>query len=204
MQPKAWSLPPRRLIPLALVALVAVVAIPASSAIARTAATKRVAKLQELADGGSVLANLRGRTLYSLSAEKHGRFICVAGCLSAWHPLVVPRRVKPAGPVKLGRVKRPDGRIQVTFRGRPLYVFSGDAKQGETNGEGLRDVGTWHPAKRKGSSAPQPSQPEPYPTTPAVPTAPAPAPAESPPQSPPSESESPPSSEPPYQPPYGY
>lgn len=200
MQPKAWSLPPRRLIPLALVALVAVLALPASSAIARTTGTKRVAKLQELADGGSVLANLRGRTLYTLSAEKHGRFICVAGCLSAWHPLIVPRRVKPTGPVKLGRVKRPDGRIQVTYRRRPLYVFSGDAKQGETSGEGIRDVGTWHAAKRTAPSAPQPTQPEPYPNTPSAPT----APGESPPQSPPSESESPPSSEPPYQPPYGY
>jgi len=201
MESRARSHPPRRLTPLALAAVVAVVAILASSGIARTAGTKRIAKLQESGNGGYVLANRRGRTLYSLSLEKHGRFICVAGCLSMWRPLIVPRRVRPKGPVRLGRAKRPGGKIQVTYRGRPLYLFTGDAKKGETNGEGLKDVGTWHVAKRRASAAPQPTQPEPYPTTP-PPTASPPAQGESTPQSPPPESPAP--SEPPYQPPYGY
>ena len=201
MQRRARSHPAHRLIPLALVAVVSVLVIPASSGVARTAAKKRVVKVQQLGDGGSVLANLRGRTLYSLSVERHGKFICVARCLSTWRPLIVPRRVKPTGPVRLGRVKRPGGQIQVTYRSRPLYVFAGDAKKGETNGEGFKDVGTWHAADRKASSVPQPTQPEPYPTTPS-PTAPPPAQGESPPQGPPSESTPP--SEPPYQPPYGY
>lgn len=43
-------------------------------------------------------------------------------------------------------MKRPDGRRQVTFRGLPLYTFDGDAKKGAANGEGFRDVGTWHAA----------------------------------------------------------
>jgi predicted lipoprotein with Yx(FWY)xxD motif len=197
MQPRARSHPPRRLIPLALLALAVVLSV-APAGIARIARTKRVAKLQQLADGGSVLANLRGRTLYSLSVEKHGRFICVAKCLSAWHPLVVPRKVKPKGPVKLGTVKRPSGQIQVTFRGRPLYVFAGDAKKGETNGEGIKDVGTWHAARRRAPSAPQPTQPGPYPTAASPPAAPAPTQGESAPQGPPSETEPAPPSEPPY------
>jgi predicted lipoprotein with Yx(FWY)xxD motif len=183
MQPRPRSRPPHRLIRLALVALVAILVVPTAAGVARNAPTKRVVKLVESANGGSILANMRGRTLYSLSVEKNGRFICTGGCLSAWPPLLVPKGVKPTGPVKLGKVERPDGRIQVTYRGRPLYRFAEDRKKGETNGEGIKDVGTWHAATKAAPSAPQPIQPEPYPTTPYPP--PPPPPGESPPPSPP-------------------
>jgi predicted lipoprotein with Yx(FWY)xxD motif len=116
--------------------------------------------------GEIVLTNLKGRTLYTLSAEIKGRFICTRGCLSVWHPLVVPKGIKPLGPTRLGLVKRPDGRLQVTFKGRPLYTFSGDAKAGQANGEGVKDVGTWHAASlgkiRHGEPQP-PENPYPYP-----------------------------------------
>jgi predicted lipoprotein with Yx(FWY)xxD motif len=197
MRPRVRFHARRRLILPGLLVLIAVLAIPVSSGIARSGKTKRVAKLQRLGDGGSVLANRRGRTLYSLSVEKHGRFICVAKCLSTWHPLTVPRRVRPKGPVRLGRVKRPGGKIQVTYRGRPLYVFAGDSRKGEINGEGIKDVGTWHAAKRRASSTQQPTQPGPYPTSPSSPTAPGPAPGNSPSQSPPSGSPPPSESPPP-------
>jgi len=115
--------------------------------------------------GAKVLARTNGHTLYSLSVETHGRFVCTGGCLGTWKPLVVPQGVKPKGPVKLGTVRRPDGRTQVTFKGRPLYSFDGDSKAGEANGEGFKDVGTWHAAKVRGTStAPAPeTAPPPYP-----------------------------------------
>jgi predicted lipoprotein with Yx(FWY)xxD motif len=130
-------------------------------------ATKRVAKQAENATlEQTVLTTTRGRTLYSLSAEIKGRFICTGSCLSIWHPLVVPAGVKPTGPVKLGTIKRPDGRTQVTFKGRPLYSFGGDSKAGEVNGEGIKDVGTWHAAViAKATPQPQP-QPQPEPPYP--------------------------------------
>jgi predicted lipoprotein with Yx(FWY)xxD motif len=98
--------------------------------------------------GGSVLATRSGRTLYTLSVEHKGKFVCTmsSGCLSAWHPLIVAAGVVPQGPVALGTVKRPEGDLQVTFRGRPLYTFGGDTKAGQAKGEGLKDVGVWHAA----------------------------------------------------------
>lgn len=113
----------------------------------------------------TVLTRTNGHTLYSLSVETHGRFVCTGGCLGTWKPLVVAQGVRPKGPVKLGTIRRPDGRIQVTFKGRPLYSFDGDTKAGEANGEGFRDVGTWHAAKVAATSAPPPpeSEPPPYP-----------------------------------------
>lgn len=140
-----------------------------SVASARTQ-TKTVAKTTEIAAlGKTVLTTNRGRTLYSLSAETKGKFICTdPGCLASWKPLVVPKGVKPVGPVTLGTRMRPDGRTQVTYKGLPLYSFNGDVKKGETNGEGIKDVGTWHAAKvAKVSSQPQPEpSPAPSPTPP--------------------------------------
>lgn len=137
--------PPNRAI-LAIVAVLAAAGLLASLAAAQT--TKRVVKeAQSKALGKTVLTANSGLTLYTLSAEKHGTFICKGSCLKDWHPLVVAKGVKPTGPVALGTVKRPDnGRRQVTFEGRPLYTFDDDAKKGDANGEGFKDVGTWHAA----------------------------------------------------------
>jgi predicted lipoprotein with Yx(FWY)xxD motif len=121
--------------------------------------SKRVADKAENATlGKTVLTTTKGRTLYSLSVEKHGRFVCTGPCLSTWHPLTVPAGVRPTGPVKLGTIERPEGGTQVTYRGRPLYRFGGDTKKGQANGEGVKDVGTWHAAAIPQSAAePQPA-----------------------------------------------
>lgn len=123
-------------------------------------ASKAVVKqAQNEALGKTVLTNNKGLTLYSLSVEKNGRFVCAdAACLSLWHPLLVPAGRKPTGPVPLGTVRRPKGGgIQVTYRGRPLYHFVEDVKPGEANGEGFKDVGTWHAASPSAKPAPEPA-----------------------------------------------
>jgi predicted lipoprotein with Yx(FWY)xxD motif len=118
------------------------------SSLATAQTTKRVVKeANNPSLGRTVLTANNGLTLYSLSVEKHGKFICKGSCLKDWHPLVVPAGVKPTGPVALGTVKRPDnGMRQVTFEGKPLYTFDADSKKGDAKGEGIKDVGTWHAA----------------------------------------------------------
>jgi predicted lipoprotein with Yx(FWY)xxD motif len=132
--------------------------------------SKRVAsKAENPTLGKAVLTTTKGQTLYSLSAEKNGRFICTGSCLSVWHPLRVPSGKHPTGPVELGTIERPEGGTQVTYRGKPLYRFSGDSKSGDANGEGIKDVGTWHaatvPSAPIEEPAPQP-QPQPQPQNP--------------------------------------
>lgn len=157
--------------PLLRVALAGLVAAALALPAAATAATKTVAKEGTVASlGKTVLTNNAGRTLYTLSAEKNGRFICTEGCTSTWKPLLVPAGTNPKGPVALGTVMRPEGRTQVTFKGRPLYTFAADGKPGEAKGEGVKDVGTWHAAViGSASAAPEPpheptppSNPYPY------------------------------------------
>ena len=146
---------------IALAVMLAALLVPVAASARRT--TMVVAKKADNTTlGETILTNTKGRTLYSLSAETKGRFICTASCLSIWHPLVVKAGVKPTGPVKLGTIERPDGRTQVTYKGRPLYSFGGDTKAGQANGQGIKDVGTWRAASIAKIS-PQP-EPEPQPT----------------------------------------
>jgi predicted lipoprotein with Yx(FWY)xxD motif len=166
MKPPATLRPVKKhTILLGLLTIVLIAAFAAPSHAAKQ--SKRVAAKAENATlGKTILTTTGGRTLYSLSVEKHGKFICVGSCLSVWHPLLVPAAVRPTGPVKLGTITRPDGGSQVTYRGRPLYRFGGDAKTGQVNGEGIKDVGTWHaaalPAMAKPAPEPQPENPYPY------------------------------------------
>ncbi len=137
----------KRPLTVATFAIVAVLAAAGLFSSLAAGSTKRVVKeAQNQSLGHTVLIANNGLTLYSLSVEKHGNFICTGSCLKDWFPLVVAKGVKPAGPVALGTVKRPDGRRQVTFEGKPLYTFDGDSKRGDANGEGIKDVGTWHAA----------------------------------------------------------
>jgi len=101
--------------------------------------------------GQTVLVNGDGMTLYALSAEKGGKFVCTdSKCLSAWHPVVG----KPDGDVdSLATVKRPGGDDQVSYKGEPLYTFASDSKKGDANGEGIKDVGVWHAVTVSGKPA---------------------------------------------------
>jgi len=117
-----------------------------------------VKTMQNSALGKTILVNRRGLTLYSLSAERHGRFICTTSfCLSLWKPLVVPRGTKPTGVRGLALVKRPDGRRQVAYRGAPLYRFVQDTKPGQIKGNGFKDVGVWRPVVVGKAMSPAPA-----------------------------------------------
>jgi predicted lipoprotein with Yx(FWY)xxD motif len=113
--------------------------------------------------GRTILVTSRGRSLYSLSVERHGRFICkTSTCLSLWTPLTVHKGTKPTGVTGLGTVKRPGGKIQVAYRGAPLYTFSQDMKRGDVKGNGFKDVGVWRVVVvSKGNAAPATTPPAP-------------------------------------------
>jgi predicted lipoprotein with Yx(FWY)xxD motif len=140
---RASSRRARGLALLALAAVLAVSAVAVPMALARGGKTV-VGEAHAPSLHKTVLTNVRGLTLYSLSVEKNGKFICTGSCTATWTPLVVARGTTPMGPVKLGTVKRPEGKIQVTFKGLPLYTFDGDSAKGQAKGEGFKDVGTWH------------------------------------------------------------
>jgi predicted lipoprotein with Yx(FWY)xxD motif len=105
---------------------------------------------------GTILVDSQGMTLYHLSGEQNGKFICTSSaCVGVWHPLIAPSGGAPSGEVgSLGTVKRPEGTVQVTYKGTPLYTFTGDQQSGETKGQGIKDVGTWSVVTSGSTSAP--------------------------------------------------
>jgi predicted lipoprotein with Yx(FWY)xxD motif len=104
---------------------------------------------------GTILVDSQGMTLYHLSGEQNGKFICTsAACVGVWHPLIAPSGGAPGGVGSLGTVKRPEGTVQVTYKGTPLYTFTGDQQAGETNGQRIKDVGTWSVITTSSSSTP--------------------------------------------------
>jgi len=150
MRPTIPSARPRLLAAVVLAAVVAFAVLfmlfaPPRGA-ARAAATLKVSTAQNATLGKRILVTSSGRTLYSLSAETRGRFICTGTCTADWPPLTLSRGVQPSGVSGLGTIRRPDGRRQVTYKGKPLYRFDMDRKKGDVRGEGFRDVGTWHAA----------------------------------------------------------
>src|SRR5262245_3957276 len=124
----------------ALAALAAARPHRAGAAAAAVHSSQRVLRTADNATlGRTILVNVKGRTLYSLSAEKNGRFICTDDfCRSLWTPLVVPRGTTPTGTRSLDVIRRPDGRTQVRFRGLPLYTFNEDRKAGDVKGNGFK------------------------------------------------------------------
>ena len=119
----------------------------AAAALAAAQATNRVVSTAPNAKlGKTILVTTGGLTLYSLSTERHGRFICkTPACLAFWKPLRIARGMHPGGISGLGTIRRPDRSLQVTYRGAPLYRFYLDQKRGDVLGNGFRDVGVWRP-----------------------------------------------------------
>jgi len=128
---------------LLVLALIALLGASAAAAAVRVATTVKAAQNAKL--NTKILVNQTGRTLYHLTSEKGKKFVCTGQCATVWPPLTVPKGTKPvAGPgimkSKLATIKRPDGRIQVTYYGLTLYRYSADSKAGQTNGEGIQKI----------------------------------------------------------------
>lgn len=99
-------------------------------------------------DLGTFVTDGSGRALYLFAADHGGKSACTGGCSSVWPPFTTKGTPRAAGQAKasmVGTTSRGDGSEQVTYAGHPLYFFSGDARSGQTNGEGLTDFGAgWY------------------------------------------------------------
>ena len=123
------------------------------------AAPSKTVSVRELSGVGSVLVDTSGKALYSSDQEAGGKIICDAACTAFWKPVEAGQAALKAasGAGKLGVIKRPDGGIQLTANGRPLYTFAEDSP-GKATGNGFTDdFGghhfIWHVIRAGGISA---------------------------------------------------
>ena len=115
-------------------------------------ATATTAAAQQAAEGtvavastglGEVLVDAKGRTLYAFTKDKGDQSVCSGKCAVAWPALTVTGAVTPGTGVEaslLSTSMQADGKSQVTYGGKPLYHFAGDAKPGDTNGQDVGNV----------------------------------------------------------------
>jgi len=109
---------------------------------------------------GAFLTGPNGMTLYTFAADSANTTACTGACATKWPPFVLQgtATVKAGDGVTgtLATFARPDGAMQVTYNGIPLYYYSGDTKAGDTNGQGL--FGKWFVASPTGAmGSPAPS-----------------------------------------------
>jgi predicted lipoprotein with Yx(FWY)xxD motif len=93
---------------------------------------------------GRILVDSQGRTLYLFKKDHGTRSACFGECARAWPPLRATGKPTVGSGVNAsmaGTTKRSDGKPQVTYNGHPLYLFKGDKKPGDTNGQGLNAFG---------------------------------------------------------------
>ncbi len=95
---------------------------------------------------GDVLVDAQGRTLYLFGADVGTKSACFGACAENWPPLVAsgtPTVENGAATSLVGTTTRTDGeeQVQVIYNGHPLYLFAGDQKAGDTNGQGLNAFG---------------------------------------------------------------
>jgi predicted lipoprotein with Yx(FWY)xxD motif len=90
---------------------------------------------------GDILVDADGRTLYAFTKDKGDQSACSGQCASNWPALTGPATAGTgAQAALLSTAMQTNGSAQVTYGGKPLYYFAGDAKAGDTNGQGVGGV----------------------------------------------------------------
>jgi predicted lipoprotein with Yx(FWY)xxD motif len=106
---------------------------------------------------GTVVVDGQGYTLYRFDKDtaKPPVSNCAGECAQKWPPVLAtpgsPLTVEGVPQEAVGTINRPDGSIQLTLGGWPVYRYSGDTQPGATSGQGLN--GTWAAVRPDGGKA---------------------------------------------------
>jgi predicted lipoprotein with Yx(FWY)xxD motif len=104
---------------------------------------------------GRMLVDGHGRTIYLWKADRANRSVCSSACASVWPPVASAGSVHAGRGVNahLLRVVKTAGRRQVTYAGHPLYLYAGDRRAGQVNGQGSNSFGApWFVVSPRGGA----------------------------------------------------
>ncbi len=90
---------------------------------------------------GSILTDGRGYTLYYFTKDAlPDTSLCTGGCVTNWPLFYVenPQLGDGLDMADFSSIMHPEGGMQTTYKGWPLYYFMSDLNPGETSGEGGR------------------------------------------------------------------
>ena len=104
-----------------------------------------------------MLTNSAGFTLYWFAPDTSTTSKCTGSCATYWPPVKGPATAGSGVTGTLGVITRPDGTMQATYNGHPLYTYAADGAPGQNKGNGLNiSGGVWHEVTLSGA-APAPS-----------------------------------------------
>ena len=90
---------------------------------------------------GDYLTNKTFFTLYRYLSDPQDQKMstCNGNCAKIWPPFYVEDLTMDPElrPIDFDTITREDGSKQLTYKGWPLYLYSGDTKPFETNGQGV-------------------------------------------------------------------
>jgi predicted lipoprotein with Yx(FWY)xxD motif len=78
-------------------------------------------------DFGQMLFDSNKQAIYVFERDRRNKTVCYGDCAAAWPPVFSqgePRAGKGVRASLLGTIKRRDGRMQVTYAGKPLYFYA--------------------------------------------------------------------------------
>jgi predicted lipoprotein with Yx(FWY)xxD motif len=90
---------------------------------------------------GTILVDGDGLTLYVFDNDSGGESSCYDACADTWPPVTGTATAGDGVDASLiGTTERTDGTTQVTYNGRPLYLYAADNVAGDVNGQGVGEV----------------------------------------------------------------
>jgi len=128
---------------------------PAAAGSSSSASATGNVVLSRTINGTPVLTNSKGFTLYWFGPDTSTTSNCTGSCATYWPPVTGPVTAGPGVTGTLGTITRPDGTVQATYDGHPLYTYVADTAPGQNKGNGLNaSGGLWHEVSVSGSAAP--------------------------------------------------
>lgn len=105
--------------------------------------------------GVTVLTDTAGFTLYWFAPDTAATSKCTGSCAWRWPPVPGPAMADASVSGAVGWIRRPNGSIQATYDGHPLYTASVDTAPGQARGNGVTaSGGLWREVTVPGAAAP--------------------------------------------------
>lgn len=95
-------------------------------------------------DLGDVIVDANGMTVYMFDNDTQGgdTSACTGQCLEMWPPVITTSDAPTGTDVtgEIGTIETPEGELQVTVNGWPVYLWVNDTAPGDTTGQAVGGI----------------------------------------------------------------
>ena len=103
-----------------------------------------VALMVASTDLGDVVVDANGMTVYMFDNDTQGgdTSACTGQCLQMWPPVITTSETPTGTDItgELGTIETPEGELQLTLNGWPVYLWASDTAPGDVTGQAVGGV----------------------------------------------------------------